>query len=116
MKSELLRPEFGWTCLLAAENPSIANVALKPVIRRRLWLFACQQFEPTRRLRRSELFGFLVPDPCHGHVRYEAMHAKFRQNHGIVGSSEPHGGLRISGVCRAPQHEASRGEVAARNQ
>ena len=44
------------------------------------------------------------------------MDAPFLQNHGIVGSGESHGGVRISGVSRAPQHEASRGDIAARNQ
>jgi hypothetical protein len=44
------------------------------------------------------------------------MDAQFLKNHRIVGSSERHGGVRISGVSRAPQHEASRSKIAARNQ
>jgi len=32
-----------------------------------------------------------------------------------LGSGERHGGARISGVSRAPQHERARGEIAARN-
>ena len=44
------------------------------------------------------------------------MDAQLLQNHRIVSSGERHGGARISGVSRAPQHEASRGEIAARNQ
>src|SRR5260370_933941 len=83
---------------------------------RRSMLLGCEQFEPLRRLRRSKLLRFLVPDSCHGYVRHEAMDAQFLQNHWIVGFGERHGGARISGVSRAPQHEASRGEIAARNQ
>ena len=44
------------------------------------------------------------------------MDAQLLQNHWIVSSGERHGGARISGVGRTPQHEASRGEIAARNQ
>ena len=44
------------------------------------------------------------------------MDAQLLQNHWIVSSGERHGGARISGVSRAPQHETGRGEIAARNQ
>jgi hypothetical protein len=79
-------------------------------------LLACEHFEPLIGLGGTELPCLFVPVSRLGEIWHHSVDAQFFENRRVVSFGQRHSRACIAGVSRAPQHKASRGKIAARNQ